>query len=214
MTQLPPYNPLDKLNLGRSVADALLMSPVNQLADTHTYTGAGVYVIYYTGDFPAYRAISQQNSGGKFSQPIYIGKAIPPGGRKGGITSDPILSFALRERLKQHANSIDQAININIADFSYRSLVVDDIWIPLGENMLIEKYRPIWNLVIDGFGNKDPGNRRSTQYRSSWDVLHPGRNFATKLALGTRTEPELFERIFKFLGGQDVPLLDPDDQID
>jgi hypothetical protein len=40
---------------------------------------------------------------------------------------------------------------------------------------MIEQFRPIWNLVIDGFGNKDPGKRRATQYRSLWDVLHPGR---------------------------------------
>ena len=47
--------------------------------------------------------------------------------------------------------------------------------------MLIEQFRPVWNLVIDGFGNKDPGRRRKDQYRSAWDVLHPGRNFAEKL---------------------------------
>lgn len=47
--------------------------------------------------------------------------------------------------------------------------------------MLIEQFRPIWNLAIDGFGNKDPGKRRKDQYRSPWDVLHPGRQFAGKL---------------------------------
>ena len=40
------------------------------------------------------------------------------------------------------------------------SLVVDDIWIPLGENMMIEQFKPIWNLAIDGFWNKDHGNRQ------------------------------------------------------
>jgi hypothetical protein len=47
--------------------------------------------------------------------------------------------------------------------------------------MLLEEFRPVWNLVIDGFGNKDPGRRRKEQYRSAWDVLHPGRKFAEKL---------------------------------
>lgn len=59
--------------------------------------------------------------------------------------------------------------------------MVDEIWIPLGENMLIERFRPVWNLVIDGFGNKDAGDRRKTQLRSAWDVMHPGRSYTAKL---------------------------------
>jgi hypothetical protein len=114
---------------------------------------------------------------------IYIGKAIPRGGRKGGITEDSAAKgFALRDRLGQHSTSIQQAINLDIEHFFFQALVVDDIWIPLGENMLIELYKPAWNRIIDGFGNKDPGKRRKDQYRSSWDVIHPGRKFAEKLA--------------------------------
>ena len=58
--------------------------------------------------------------------------------------------------------------------------MVDDIWIPLGENILIERFKPLWNQVIDGFGNNDPGGRRATQYRSHWDVLHPGKTLGCK----------------------------------
>jgi len=85
--------------------------------------------------------------------------------------------------------------------------VVDDIWISLGENMLIETFRPIWNIVIDGFGNKDPGNRRATQHRSPWDVLHPGRAFAAKLADGGITPADLVLRLEKFFAGQPVSLV-------
>ncbi|MEZ5601406.1 MAG: Eco29kI family restriction endonuclease [Candidatus Competibacteraceae bacterium] len=159
------------------------------LAETAELQGAGVYAIYYTGPFPAYEPIVKLNRNDEFWRPIYVGKAIPKGGRKGGITADASKGTALRDRLRQHAASIEQANNLELQDFYYRCLMVDDIWIPLGENMLIETFKPIWNIVIDGFGNKDPGNRRATQYRSSWDTLHPGRAFAEKLA-GGGTAPE------------------------
>ena len=126
----------------------------------------------------------------------------------------PAKGKALRDRLRQHAGSIDEATNINLADFSFRSLVVDDIWIPLGENMMIEQFRPIWNIVIDGFGNKDPGRRRATQYRSPWDVLHPGRQFAEKLADGGVTAQTLTTRLEEYFAGQIVPLIPTDEAAD
>ena len=165
-----PYNPLDKLNLGKSVAQALLEQNVRGMKAVGEIKGAGIYAIYYTGDFPAYAPVATKNRNDAFDQPIYVGKAIPKGGRKGGISTDMSRGTALRDRLRQHAASIDQAENLDVGDFHYRCLVVDDIWIPLGENMIIEQFRPIWNVVIDGFGNKAPGNRRAAQYRSSWDV--------------------------------------------
>ena len=45
--------------------------------------GAGVYVIYYTGKLKCYASVAAKNQGGKFGQPIYIGKAIPKGGHEG-----------------------------------------------------------------------------------------------------------------------------------
>ena len=157
--------------------------------------------IYYVGSFPAYEPIVTPNRNGEFWQPIYVGKAIPKGGRKGGITADASKGTALRDRLRQHAASIEQANNLELQDFHYRCLMVDDIWIPLGENMLIETFKPIWNIVIDGFGNKDPGNRRATQYRSSWDVLHPGRAFAEKLAGGGTTPEEALRKLERYFAG-------------
>src|ERR1700733_4815339 len=189
-----PYNPLDKMNLGRSVSEALLLRPVASLNQTADLVGAGVYAIYYTGPFEPYLPVVEKNKDGVFAQPIYVGKAVPKGARKGGLSFDASKGRALRDRLRQHAGSIDEVTNIDLADFHFRSLVVDDIWIPLGENMMIEQFKPIWNLVIDGFGNKDPGMRRATQYRSPWDVLHPGRQFAHKLAAGDTTPAMLITR--------------------
>jgi len=202
-----PYNPLDKLNLGRSVAEALLTQSVSPLAQVGDLIGAGVYAIYYVGGFEAYAPIAEKNRNEGFEQPIYVGKAVPKGARKGGLAFDASKGRALRDRLRQHATSIDEAKNLELADFHFRSLVVDDIWIPLGENMLIEEFKPVWNLVIDGFGNKDPGRRRATQYRSPWDVLHPGRQFAEKLAGGGTTAEMFTKRLREYFAGHVVPLV-------
>jgi hypothetical protein len=120
----------------------------------------------------------------------------------------------LRDRLRTHANSIDGAENLNVADFQYRALVVDDIWIPLGENMLIEEFKPIWNLIIDGFGNKTPGARRDTQYRSTWDVLHPGRKGFENLADSGLTPETVILRLGEYFAGAPVPQIPIEDAAD
>ena len=75
-----PYNPLDKKNLGVSVADALLQRDPVQLPPAR-FIGAGVYAIYYTGDFEPYRSIADANRENRFLQPVYVGKAVPRGRR-------------------------------------------------------------------------------------------------------------------------------------
>jgi hypothetical protein len=202
-----PYNPLDKVNLARSIEVELLGREAIALGECGGLAGAGVYVIYYAGEFPAYAPIAEANREGAFRRPIYVGKAIPKGGRKGGLTKDASIGRALADRLRQHAVSVDEADNLRLADFYVRHLVVDDIWIPLGENMLIESFKPVWNRAIDGFGNKDPGRRRATQYKSPWDVLHPGRKFAEKLADGGLTPEFLRKRVADYLAGRPLDRL-------
>jgi len=80
------YNPLDKKDLGRSVAEALLLSPVTPLTRTEDLSGAGVYVVYYIGNIKAYQPIVVKNRRGAYEQPIYVGKAVPKGARKGGLS--------------------------------------------------------------------------------------------------------------------------------
>ena len=175
-----PYNPLDKKNLGASVANALLQREPVALP-LPRFRGAGIYAIYYAGCFPPYKAIAEANRQGNCSVPVYVGKAVPLRARKGARGLRTITGNVLANRLNQHARSIDQVNNLNLSDFSCRFLVVDDIWIPLGESLLIDRFSPIWNTRIDGFGNHDPGSGRRNQARSPWDVLHPGRHWATEL---------------------------------
>ncbi len=206
------YNPLDKLNLGQSVAQALLVVEPLPLTRTEHLRGAGVYAIYYTGDFRAYEPVATRNRGGTYEQPIYVGKAIPKGGRKGRLTESPTIGTSLRDRLRQHASSTHEAVNLQVEHFYYRSLVVDDIWIPLGESMLIDRFKPVWNIIIDGFGNKDPGNRRATQFKSPWDILHPGRVAMEKLADSGLKPEALIVKLEAYFKGESVPFVEADDE--
>jgi hypothetical protein len=79
-----PYNPLDKKNLGISVADALLERNPGLLPPPEPIVGAGIYAIYYLGSCPEYAHISEANRDDRFGVPIYVGKAVPAGARKGG----------------------------------------------------------------------------------------------------------------------------------
>lgn len=185
-----PFNPLDKKNLGASVADALLACDVCPLGELPVFEGAGVYAIYYVGDFPAYGQVSLLNKEGRFLLPIYVGKAVPAGARMGadlGLSAGRVL----HKRLREHADSIRSVTNLDIKDFYCRFLVVDDIWIPLGESLVISRFTPVWNSLIDGFGNHNPGKGRHAGMRPRWDVLHPGRPWASNLA----DRPETAEQI-------------------
>jgi hypothetical protein len=195
--ELAPFNPLDKRNLGISIANAIVEQEVCPLSELHAFIGAGIYAIYYNGNFARYKNITLRNKE-RFIQPIYAGKAIPEGARKGGLGSNVPIGDNLYKRLVEHRKSIEAANNLNIKDFYCRFLPVDDIWIPLGESLLIEKTKPLWNIIVDGFGNHDPGSGRYNQQMSSWDTIHPGRNWAARLQKG-KPEKEIIEQINYFL---------------
>ena len=198
--RIKPFNPLDKRNLGEGVAKALLMRPVVPLPPP-PFIGAGIYAIYYVGDFPEYRDLAKRNKKGDLDWPIYVGKAVPPGARKGGFGLDSDPGQALSKRLAEHAESIRQVNNLSLEDFTCRYLVVDDIWIPLAESLLIERFSPVWNKRIDGFGNHDPGSGRHAQQRSQWDTIHPGRPWVTNLRDHSKTAGEIREQMASYMDG-------------
>lgn len=180
MSNVVPFNPLDKKNLAISVGDALSSTDALPLANLEQFDGSGVYSLYYVGDFPAYEPLANANMIEPHF-PIYVGKADSKGKRKGGFIEDSAKGTALYKRLSDHAKSIGQAQNLDIRDFYYRFLVVDDLWIALGESLLISKHAPVWNTLVEGFGNHDPGKGRYQGMRPLWDMLHPGRTWAERL---------------------------------
>ena len=206
MTSHTPYNPLDKENLGASVTDALLACPLVSLPPDEPFEGAGVYAIYYRGDHQLYAPITGRGEDPQCLVPIYVGKAIPAGGRKGVAKLAPSPGKVLFKRLREHGDSIRQVSKsgLNTKDFSCRYLVVDDIWIPLGESLLITRFKPVWNNILDGFGNHDPGRGRYKGKKSKWDIVHPGRPWAKKCSARTPSKDFLenavkqhFDKIYR-----------------
>jgi hypothetical protein len=86
-------------------------------------------------------------------------------------------------------------ISTSLRDFLCWYIIIDEIWVPLAESLLITMYAPVWNQAVEGFGIKTPGKGREKQRRSEWDVLHAGRGFAVNLATAKKTEAELREQV-------------------
>ncbi len=187
------YDPLDYENLARSVVTALLELPPTALPPDEKFSGSGVYALYYTGNLPFYSHISSSD----LHRPIYVGKAVPTGTRKGSERADSESSAELYRRLNDHAKSIEQAKNLALGEFQVRHLVVEPVWITLAERFLIDHFRPVWNTVIDGFGNHPPGRGRSAMRRPRWDIVHPGRPWAANLQAA-----ETAEQVVRFIDTQ------------
>jgi hypothetical protein len=172
-----PFNPLAMEHLAESIGNALVSAPAIRADNVRPFPGAGVYAIFYAGSSAPYEMLGHANADiaeGMVGWPIYVGKAVPEGSRRG--LNVATATNKLSERLLgDHRKSIAQAENLSITDFYFRWLIVEQIWIPLGESILIQRYSPVWNAVLDGFGNHAPGSGRVSGVLSLWDTLHPGR---------------------------------------
>lgn len=179
------YNPLSVDELGQNAARALMNYPAAPLPPTPAFEGAGVYTIHYGGPFDAYRDMPE---------PIYVGKADPRGKRQGRGRTMAVRTV-LHDRLTRHARSIEQVENLDLRDFTCRWLVLDDVWIGLTEQVLIAEYKPLWNVLVAGFGINAPGKGRGDQRKSQWDTLHPGRPYVATLPPRDETPDDILANI-------------------
>ena len=184
------YDPLTYDNLMVGLTAHFEKQPKVRLDQATGIDGPGIYALYYSGTHPAYAQIASGEA------PIYVGKAVPPGSRKGGDTVE-VTAPALQRRINEHAKSIAQADNLEVADFTCRHLAVQPVWITLAERFLIDYFRPVWNRCLDGFGDHDPGGGRRNSERSWWDTLHPGRTWAGTLR-AVKTAASAEERVRAF----------------
>lgn len=156
-------------------------TPTQTLPPPVRFPGCGVYALYYLGDYSLYKEIARANRNDQVL-PIYVGKAVPPDWRSARVSSTEMKS--LYARLREHARSIQQVENLKLEDFRCRFMILQDaesdLIVPV-EATLIRKHQPLWNSVVDGFGNHDPGKGRYNQARSEWDTLHPGRPWVDRL---------------------------------
>ena len=199
---LPPVNPDQHTfrspkfkSVVKEAVEFLTQTPVHPLPPATDFAGVGVYALYYLGSFDHYSHIARQNQQ-DFCQPIYIGKAVPAGWRT-ARTAHTDQDKALYQRLQEHARSISSVESLEVHDFRCRFMILNGVetdLISAVESELIRTYRPLWNTVVDGFGNHDPGGGRYNQARSEWDVLHSGRGWADRL---TGPAPQLEDIIAK-----------------
>lgn len=174
---LPPdprdriYDPLRRVNLGRSVQWALLARLPVRLDRLPAFDGCGIYALYYTGPLPLYAAISSADC----EVPIYVGKADPEGARKGLNVRPAWEGRKLRSRLGQHGRKLDASNDFKAEQFYARYLPADDLFTPMAERLMISGFHPVWNLALDGFGvNPQGGRREAEQLRPAWHELHRG----------------------------------------
>ena len=171
-------------------------TPVHTLPPPVRFHGTGVYALYYIGKSNYYKPLFEINRL-EFSQPIYVGKAVPKGWRQSKNTNEGKFAHELFGRLREHGKSIEQAVNLELSDFCCRFMILENSasnLIGTVEAELIRHYKPIWNTHIDGFGNHDPGSGRYNQKKSGWDILHQGRSWAEK-CVGESSTIENIEKL-------------------
>lgn len=187
---LPPFDRAAHLYTSASFAaiiqDALRFfnqTPTHQLPLPEKFQGTGVYALYCVAQQGVYAPYHPQNHP-TCQLPIYVGKAVPLDWRQARSARQSSQdSYELHRRLNQHVRNIRQGAGLALADFFCRFMILEgdesDL-IGTLEAALIRTYNPLWNTVVDGFGNHDPGKGRYNQAKSDWDVYHPGRAWAEK----------------------------------
>lgn len=170
------------------IQEAIDFFTTRQMIDlplTETFSDAGVYALYYFGNFENYRHLANINKKTKSLKeyfPIYVGKAVPKGSRTARTKTS--IEQTLFKRIDEHSKSIQSASNLDLKNFKCRFAILRDndvdLIVPL-ESALIRQYAPLWNSCVSGFGIHHPGSGRYRQKKSEWDTLHPGRYFADKL---------------------------------
>lgn len=158
--------------IGRLIGEELRRVKALPLDDVTPFYGSGVYALYYSGKFPAYRAITESDC------PIYVGSADP---RERNARIGREQGRGIHDRLAKHRDNITKANkNLEIRDFAYRYLVTESGWQATAEEFLIWLYHPVWNKemgVCSGFGKHGD---RARKERSAWDILHSGRDWAAQ----------------------------------
>jgi hypothetical protein len=172
------FNPLPE-NVMELLVDHFDEALLSGLPPENIGIACGVYGLYYFGSFAPYQGLSTHSR-----VPIYVGKAVTPGGRKGAGAIELLKSNHIVRRLREHSKSIESVQNLNPADFKCKWLSVEPHFVNAAESMLISYFNPLWNSVVTGFGIHTPGKGRELQARSDWDMLHPGRKLSLNLPDG------------------------------
>jgi hypothetical protein len=184
------FDPTDPNTSGRVVALTLVAQSKHPLAKIPEFYGAGVYAIYYKGDFAPYAQLKGRD------HPIYVGKADPDNqAAKDAVSQGTKLSA----RLNEHARSIRKAITtLDINDFECRFLIVQTGFQKSAEDYLINFFKPIWNSetkICFGLGKHGDSSDTRGNKRSPWDTMHPGREWAAATTENQKSHEVIIDQI-------------------
>ncbi|SDH48963.1 MULTISPECIES: Eco29kI family restriction endonuclease [unclassified Duganella] len=184
------FDPTDPNTSGRVVALTLVAQTKHPLAKIPEFYGAGVYAIYYKGDFAPYAQLKGRD------HPIYVGKADPDNqAAKDAVSQGTKLSA----RLNEHARSIRKAATtLDINDFECRFLIVQTGFQKSAEDYLINFFKPIWNSetkICFGLGKHGDSSDTRGNKRSPWDTMHPGREWASATTENQKAPETIIEQI-------------------
>jgi hypothetical protein len=185
------FDPLRLDILSQNLREAMDQCSPTSFPPPERFAGAGLYALYYTGPLPLYASLRNRDV------PIYVGKAEAGNSSYGDPPDDD--SPKLYKRIDEHAHSVEEIADsggsLMVSDFVVRYLLLDDVWIVLGERALLRAYAPVlWNTVMPGFGANSPGTARRNA-RSIWDTIHPGRPRAGSICNRRFTRSEMEHRI-------------------
>jgi hypothetical protein len=185
------FDPLRLDILSQNLREALDARPRSRFPPAERFVGAGLYALYYTGPLDLYADLRGSDI------PIYVGKAEAGNSSFGDPPDEQ--SPKLYDRIREHVRSIREVANgggnLALDNFEVRYLLLDDVWIVLGERALLRAHVPVlWNTVMLGFGANPSGTRRNNA-RSVWDTVHAGRSRAGDICHSTLTRAEMLARI-------------------
>lgn len=179
-------------------------TPVFPIPPPEPFVGAGVYALYYIGQNGIYSKFGREINRTAYNVPIYVGKAVPEGWRQSRNLSATDGNSKLYSRIREHFRSIQSARSLSAGDFHCRFMIFEGEarnMIAAVEAALIAEKTPLWNSVVDGFGNHAPGAKRKDGRLPAWDAIHPGRGWTSQMS-GERPEAKDIQRRVKdYLAG-------------
>lgn len=181
------FDPSAPDTIGRIIALTMVAQKRHPLSRIPEFYGSGIYAIYYTGDYEAYKPLS------KSEHPIYVGKADPNDPTAEGAVAQGV---KLSARMREHAKNIGKATTtLSLSDFECRFLIVKSGFQSSAEKYLIDFFKPIWNSetkICFGLGKHGDSALTRVNKRSPWDTLHPGRSWADK-TIENQKPPQLIK---------------------
>ncbi len=188
------FDPSNPDTVGRLVVMALLAQDRIPLSEIRPTYGSGVYAIYYNGRHPTYEEITGTET------PLYVGKADPAEPQAATPREQGVRLFG---RLSDHRRAIKRAEDYTVArglssllrvvDFDCRRLVCATNAQLVAERHLIEIFKPAWNSetkICFGISKHGDDSDMRRNKRSPWDVLHPGRDWASGNEVRAGVTPE------------------------